>query len=203
MPCSRPTLRYFPSVIHSKWRLKAGVGRLRSVAIAGSVEQILRVDHAGERGAICIYQSQLAVARVIYPSCVEQLAEMLSHEIDHFYRFDAILKERGIRQCHALAFWALGGWALGIITALCGQRGIWVCTAAVENTVNAHLEHQVEFLKGCDSEAFEAVQAIRSDEEAHEQHANERLGNAVGPYKLLWWFVAGSTSFAIWLSTRL
>jgi 3-demethoxyubiquinol 3-hydroxylase len=168
-----------------------------------SVAQIVRVDHAGECGAIAIYKSQIAVSRWLHPSCVEQLLEMLGHEQRHFQTFDTILKARGIRHCYALPFWSLGGWLLGTFTALIGQRAIWVCTAAIENTVNAHLEHQVEVLTREDVEVLAAVESIRRDEEAHEEHAVANGGEARGLYRVLRWIIRGATSFAIWLSTKL
>jgi 3-demethoxyubiquinol 3-hydroxylase len=173
------------------------------MAAIGSPDQVLRVNHAGERGAICIYQSQLAISRLLHPSCVEPLTEMLGHERQHYQRFDSILKARGIRHCHALALWALGGWLLGGFTALLGRRAIWVCTAAIENTVNAHLEHQVAFLRGKDEEILAAVEAIRRDEEAHEHHARGSGGEAGGLYVVLRWIIGAATGFAIWLSTKL
>jgi len=92
---------------------------------------------------------------------------------------------------------------LGLCTALCGPRAIWVCTAAIENTVNAHLEHQVAFLRGADDEVLSAVESIRKDEESHEAHAAAHGGRATGPYVVLRWLIVGATSLAIWLSTKL
>lgn len=170
---------------------------------SGSVEQILRVNHAGERGAICIYRSQVAVSRLFYPVCVAALTEMLSHEERHYQTFDAILKTRGIRPCHALALWAVGGWILGAMTALLGEHAIWACTAAIEQTVNNHLVSQITFLQSNDAEVLSAVESIRRDEQAHEDHANRSGGQGGGTLVILRWFIASATSFAIWLSTKL
>jgi ubiquinone biosynthesis monooxygenase Coq7 len=161
------------------------------------------VDHAGERGAICIYKSQIAVSRIFHPTCVDALVAMLAHEQRHFATFEDLLKARGIRHCHALTFWAFGGWALGSFTALLGQRAIWTCTAAIENTVNGHLEHQVEVLRISDPEVLAAVESIRRDEKEHEDHAVQNGGDGRGLFGLLHWLVRGVTSFAIWLSTKL
>jgi ubiquinone biosynthesis monooxygenase Coq7 len=169
----------------------------------GTVDQILRVDHAGERGAICIYRAQISVARILHPQCVPALTEMLAHERRHFQTFDALIRTRGIRHCYALSFWAVGGLILGTITALIGQRAIWVCTSAIENTVNDHLRHQLALLAEIDPEALAAVQSIRRDEEAHEGHAVAQGGRSGGLYRVLHIFVSGTTSFAIWLSTKL
>jgi 3-demethoxyubiquinol 3-hydroxylase len=168
-----------------------------------TVEHILRVDHAGECGAIRIYRSQIAVARVLHPSCVSALQRMLEHELRHFQTFDSMLKQRNVRPCHALPLWMMGGWVLGTATAVLGEKAIWVCTAAIENTVNQHLDHQVEVLAASDQEALAAVQSIRRDEEEHEGHAVENGGEGRGLYQLLRWLVKGATSLAISLSTKL
>jgi ubiquinone biosynthesis monooxygenase Coq7 len=97
----------------------------------------------------------------------------------------------------------VGGWILGTVTSLLGERAIWVCTAAIESTVNQHLDHQVAVLANSDPEALAAVESIRRDEEQHENYAVENGGEAPGLYRALRWIVKGATSLAIWLSTKL
>jgi 3-demethoxyubiquinol 3-hydroxylase len=173
------------------------------VATVHTVDQILRVDHAGECGAIRIYRSQIAIARFLHPECVSDLGRMLEHELCHFRTFDLLLKSRGIRSCYALPLWMIGGSVLGCFTALLGKRAIWVCTAAIENTVNQHLDHQVALLSTIDPEALAAVESIRRDEAEHEDHAVKNGGAARGLYRPLRWLVKGATGLAIWLSTKL
>lgn len=173
------------------------------MAVVQTVDQILRVDHAGECGAINIYRSQIAVARLLHPDVVDDLGRMLEHELRHFQTFDSLLKTRGVRPCYALPLWMVGGWLLGASTALLGKKAIWVCTAAIENTVNQHLDHQVAVLSTSDAEALAAVESIRRDEEEHEDHAVKHGGEGRGLYRVLRWFVKGATALAIWLSTKL
>jgi len=173
------------------------------MATAQKVDQILRVDHAGECGAIRIYRSQIAIARILHPGCVRELSRMLEHELRHFQTFDSLLRTRGIRPCYALPLWMIGGWILGSFTALLGRKAIWVCTAAIENTVNQHLDHQVAVLSAADPETLAAVESIRRDEEEHEEHAIINGGEGRGLYRGLRWLVKGSTGLAIWLSTKL
>lgn len=166
------------------------------------VERILRVDHAGEFGAINIYRSQLFIARYLYKDIVCKLEEMLAHEKQHFQTFDSILKKRGIRHCYALYFWALGGAILGLLTALAGRNAIWVCTDSIESTVLHHLDWQLEFLENNDPEVHEAVQSIKADEEEH-QEFGQNHGSKSPIYRPVFWVVRKSTEFAIWLSTKL
>ena len=92
---------------------------------------------------------------------------------------------------------------LGSFTAILGKRAIWVCTAAIENTVNQHLDHQVATLSTTDPEALAAVESIRRDEEEHEDHALKHGGEGRGLYRALRVLVKGATGLAIWLSTKL
>jgi ubiquinone biosynthesis monooxygenase Coq7 len=111
------------------------------------VDRIIRVDHAGELGAIQIYNAQILVSRVLQRDIVPRLEDMLRHEREHFERFDQLLKKRNIRHCYALAIWATGGFILGALTGLLGRNAIWVCTNSIETMVLHHLEWQWHSLK--------------------------------------------------------
>ena len=166
------------------------------------VERILRVNHAGEYGAINIYKAQLFVARLSYKEIVPQLEEMLSHEKVHFSTFNKILVARSIRRCYAIHFWAFGGFSLGLFTALIGRNAIWVCTNSIESTVLHHLEWQLEFLSKNDSEVHQAVLSIKADEEAHQEFGQTNGKNSL-VYKPIFYIVRSATEFAIWLSAKL
>lgn len=166
------------------------------------VERIIRVDHAGERGAIGIYSAQLFVARFLFRDLVPDLQKMLCHEREHFCTFNRLLEKRGIRHCYGLAFWASGGAILGTITALLGRNAIWVCTNSIETTVLHHLQWQLAFLKANDEEAYAAVLSIKKDEELH-QNMSQNNGTDSVVERPLFWVVQRSTQFAIWLSTKL
>lgn len=166
------------------------------------VERILRVDHAGEYGAIHIYKAQLFIARLFYQDIVWQLEEILAHEIVHLRTFNTILVARSIRRCYAIHLWALGGFLLGLFTALLGRNAIWVCTNSIESTVLQHLEWQLEFLSNNDLEVYAAVLGIKADEEAHQKcaHAN---GKSSLIYRPIFYMVKRITEWAIGLFTRL
>jgi ubiquinone biosynthesis monooxygenase Coq7 len=166
------------------------------------VERIIRVDHAGEYGAIQIYSAQLMISRLFYKDIVPKLEEMLTHEKQHFQTFDTLLKARGVRHCYALRLWAFGGFMLGLFTALLGRNAIWVCTNSIESTVLHHLEWQLSFLNEHDQEAHDAVLSIKADEEAH-QEFGQNNGTESFIYKPIFWIVRKSTETAIWLSTKL
>lgn len=168
-----------------------------------AAENILKVNHAGEYGAAQIYAAQIAVNRLFGGQCVSQLEHMRAHEVEHFLIFDALAKNRNGRTCHALWLWALGGYILGFITALFGEKGIWSCTIAVERNVFIHLEHQLDWTRENDPELFKAVERIIEDEASHRDEAFEQRGSARLIDKLLEAIVGASTNFAIWLSHKL
>lgn len=166
------------------------------------VERILRVDHAGEFGAIHIYRAQIAVSRWFYRDITAKLEEMLAHEIEHFRRFDSILKARRVRHCYALRIWQAGGALVGFVTAVLGRNAIWVCTDSIESTVLHHLEWQLGFLRQHDAEVHAAVLSIQGDEEAH-RNFGQTHGVRSPLYAPVFWIVRRSTEIAIWLSTKL
>ena len=47
------------------------------------IRRILRVNHAGEHGAVSIYSSQLRRAEHRFPALVPWLARTLEHEEEH------------------------------------------------------------------------------------------------------------------------
>ena len=166
------------------------------------IERILRVDHAGEYGAINIYTAQLIIARILYKDIVPTLEEMIIYERRHFETFNNLLISRSIRHCYALRLWAFGGFSLGLITALIGRNAIWICTDSVETTVLDHLDGQLEFLHKHDSVAYEAALSIKADEESHQDFGHSHSTESL-IYKPLFFTVQKSTELAIWLSTKL
>jgi ubiquinone biosynthesis monooxygenase Coq7 len=166
-----------------------------------TVRRILKVNHAGEHGAIRIYGAQIAVARWLYPDIVDELAEMRNHEIEHRRIFREAMPPRGARPCRVMTFWGLGGSVLGLITALMGRKSIWTCTAAVEAAVHRHLDDQLHFLTHRDREVHAAILAIREEELSHLRAAEKHAGSPTFFGGVLHRIVASSTNAVIWLST--
>jgi 3-demethoxyubiquinol 3-hydroxylase len=166
------------------------------------IEHILRLDQAGEYGAIRIYSAQLLIARLFYKDIVTQLEEMISHEKEHYQIFNNLLVARGMRPFRSIQFWAIGGFAMGLATAILGRKAIWICTDAVETTVLDHLEWQLAFLEQHDLEAHAAVLSIVADEESHQQFGQDNGRNSF-LYKPIYFLVKRSTEFAIWVSAKL
>ncbi len=175
--------------------------KLLSVPDALTIARIVRVNHAGEFGAIRIYSAQILVSGWFWPDCVPALSEMLEDERRHCALFREAMPIRKSRPCRVMRFWSYGGWLLGFLTALVGRQGIWACTAAVEAAVHRHLDDQLYFLKGRDPELSGIVLSIREEEIAHLRYAEERLVSPNAVHRSLRFAISAATDSLIWLST--
>lgn len=163
---------------------------------------ILRVNHAGENGAVHIYAGQIATARFFAPHLLSTLKDFKSHEENHRRIFEAQLTKRNVSRCLSFHMCALGGYVLGFITGLCGEQAIAATTVAVEKVVLTHLEKQIKALEGIDSEAVKAIQEIIDDERHHHNKAAEYLRPQHWWNKILYPVVSGSTEAVIWIGMR-
>ena len=166
-------------------------------------DRVMKVDHAGEQGAICIYRVQRWIAHLVAPSLVPELAESQAHEERHRAVFAAELSRRGVSRCRSYWLCAVGGTALGIATAPFGRRAIAATTVAVEQVVLRHLDAQRTALRGLDAEAAAAVDDIAGEEREHHDTAMRTLGRPSGPLRMLMAVVSASTEVVIWLGMRL
>lgn len=107
--------------------------------------QIIRVNHAGEYGAKRIYQGQIRYTKDLIDK--KLLISMLQHEQVHLDYFTNQLKTRSIRPTLFLPLWHYGGYALGAISAMCGTKTAMLVTEAVENVIENHYNHQLNYLK--------------------------------------------------------
>ena len=134
-----------------------------------TIRRILKVNHAGEFGAIRIYGAQIAMARRLFPDIVPSLEEMHDDEIDHCRQFLEAMPPRSAKPCRIMSLWSLGGNVLGFLTALGGRNTVWICTEAVESAVHRHLEDQLTFLAARDPDLHALIAAIQEQELAHLQ----------------------------------
>jgi len=163
---------------------------------------MLKVDHAGEFGAISIYTGQLAMARLFARDLVPELVEFRSHERRHRAIFAAELSSRGVSRCRSYWLCGLGGLALGVLTGLLGRSAIAATTVAVESVVLRHLEDQLVQLEGRDAPAVLAISAIVEDERAHHDQAATHVSQESFVYRMLEPTVSAATEAVIWLGMR-
>ncbi|NTF07534.1 demethoxyubiquinone hydroxylase family protein [Agrobacterium rubi] len=178
-----------------------GIGATNTRDPELTVRRILKVNHAGEFGAIRIYGAQIFVARWLFPDIVSKLEEMRDDEIDHCRLFREAMPARSARPCRVMSLWSLGGFVLGFLTALCGRNTIWICTEAVESTVHQHLEDQLKFLRSRDPALHKLILSIQEQELAHLTEAENNQNSEGIMRAVLLPIICGLTDLMIWLST--
>ena len=166
-------------------------------------DRILKVNHAGEHGAVSIYSGQILTARLTAPSLVAELCEFRSHERNHRAIFLAELQRRRLPRCRSYWLCAIGGYTLGVITGLFGRRAIAATTVAVESVVLKHLAQQVRDLQGEDMAAVAAISAIIDEEKLHHDQSASHLSSGHFWPKLISPVVAFSTEAVIWAGMRI
>lgn len=165
--------------------------------------RILKVNHAGENGAIHIYLGQLQMARWTAPSMLGQLRQFRAHEEEHRAIFGEEMARRGTRRCRSYWLCAAGGYVLGLVTGLGGAQAIAATTYAVEHVVLQHLRHQLATLNGHDEAACAAIARIIEDEQQHHDQSAVRMGQSRFWRRTLIPVVNWSTASVIWLGMRL
>jgi len=152
------------------------------------LEEMIRVDHAGEHGAVRIYDGQLAVFDKI-PG-MEETAELIRHmaaqEEEHLTHFDGLIVEKDIRPTAFGPLWDVAGFTLGAVTALMGKKAAMACTAAVETEIDAHYAAQLDELEnGADDDLRATIEKFRADEAAHRDTAMENGAEETPGYEVM------------------
>ena len=111
-----------------------------------TLEEIIRVDHAGERGAIKIYEGQLLALKTFKQDeeLKRKIEDMREHEKEHYEFFDKEIQKRNIKPTRLLPLWDLMGITLGFGTAMMGKKAAMLCTASVEEVIDGHYKAQHE-----------------------------------------------------------
>jgi ubiquinone biosynthesis monooxygenase Coq7 len=179
------------------------------IAAAGSaadIESMIRVDHAGEYGAVRIYQGQLAVLkrRKDTQHSVATIEHMAEQEQRHLKAFDALVNARKVRPTALEPLWRIAGFALGAATAALGEKAAFACTAAVEEVIDAHYAAQIAALESGQDPALKAtVEDFRADEAQHRDTAMLEGAEQAPGYRLLSETIKAGCRIAIKLSERI
>ena len=163
--------------------------------------RILKVDHAGERGAIAIYQAQLAFSRFWPESTCAFLRDALRHEREHAVKFHEAMNERAVKPCGGTFLWVFGGYCLGLLSVLGGLRGVIACTSAIERAVHGHLDEQITYLRGRDDPLADMIVTIQAEEVAHMREGEAGFDPNCATAGVFTSFVSTATEALIWLAT--
>ena len=169
------------------------------------LEEFIRVDHAGERGAIKIYEGQLLALNTIYKdeSLKKTILEMREHEKEHCEFFESEIKKREIKPTKFLPLWDLLGVGLGFGTTLLGKKAAMLCTASVEEVIDKHYQDQIDQLQEDEKELRKKIIKFREDEIHHKDIAYEEGASKKGIYSILDKVIKTGSKIAIRISEKI
>jgi ubiquinone biosynthesis monooxygenase Coq7 len=176
------------------------------------LQEIIRVDHAGEMGAKVIYAGQIAALKLKKDHETLKIVEHMKEQEDvHFDYFDEKMRQKKVRPTVMQPVWKVGGFALGFVTAMLDKKAAMACTTAVEETIDLHYQEQIaeiseEMEKGENPELVELkskIEKFREEELEHRDIGYENNAEDLVCFKGFSRFVKGLTGFAIKVSKRI
>ena len=169
------------------------------------VEEFIRVDHAGERGAIKIYEGQLLALNTIIKNdeLKKKIEEMQVHEKEHCDYFEKEIKKRNIKPTKFLPLWDLLGVGLGFGSAIIGKKATMLCTASVEEVIDQHYQNQINQLKNDEKELKNKIVKFRNDELQHKDIAYEEGATKRGFYSIMDKIIKTGSKIAIGISEKI
>ena len=169
------------------------------------VEEFIRVDHAGERGAIKIYEGQLLALNTLIKdeNLKKIIEEMKVHEKEHCDFFEKEIEKRKIQPTKLLPLWDLLGIGLGFGSTLLGKKAAMLCTASVEEVIDKHYLDQINQLESDEKILKENIIKFRQDELNHKDIAYEKGATKQGPYFILDKIIKLGSKIAINISEKI
>ena len=169
------------------------------------VEEFIRVDHAGERGAVKIYEGQLLALSTIIKndSLKKTIEDMKEHEIEHCQFFEREIKKRNIKPTKFLPLWDLLGVGLGFGSTLLGKKAAMLCTASVEEVIDEHYLNQIHQLGPEEKELKKKIIKFRQDEIDHKDIAYQEGASKKGLYSIMDKLIKTGSKIAINISEKI
>ena len=169
------------------------------------IEEFIRVDHAGERGAVKIYEGQLLALNTIVKddNLKKKIEEMKIHEKEHCEFFDTEIKKRKIKPTKFLPLWDLLGVSLGFGSTLLGRKAAMLCTASVEEVIDKHYLDQINQLGPEEKELKKKITKFREDELHHKDIAYKEGASKKGFYSIMDKIIKTGSKIAINISEKI
>tara|TARA_B100000401_G_C52714334_1_gene675406 strand:+ start:508 stop:1041 length:534 start_codon:yes stop_codon:yes gene_type:complete len=170
-----------------------------------TLEEIIRVDHAGERGAIKIYEGQLLALNTFKKNekLKKLIEDMKEHEREHFEYFDKEIQRRKIKPTVFLPIWDLLGVTLGFGTTILGEKAAMLCTASVEEVIDDHYKNQLDKLGDDEENLKKSITKFRQDEIDHKNIAYDKGATKSGLYSVLDKIIQTTSKVAIKVSEKI
>ncbi len=169
------------------------------------IEEFIRVDHAGERGAVKIYEGQLLALNTLVKDekLKKTIEEMKIHEKEHCEFFESEIKKRNIKPTKFLPLWDLLGVSLGFGSTLLGKKAAMLCTASVEEVIDKHYQSQIDQLEKNENELKRKIIKFREDELHHKDIAYKKGATKKGCYSILDKIIKTGSKIAISISEKI
>ena len=169
------------------------------------VEEFIRVDHAGERGAVKIYEGQLLALNTLVKdeNLKKIIEEMKVHEKEHCDFFEKEIKKRNIKPTKFLPLWDLLGVGLGFGSTILGKKAAMLCTASVEEVIDEHYQNQINHLGSEEKELKKNIIKFREDELHHKDIAYEKGATKEGLYSIFDKLIKTGSKIAIRISEKI
>jgi ubiquinone biosynthesis monooxygenase Coq7 len=169
------------------------------------VEKFIRVDHAGERGAIKIYEGQLLALNTFIKDddLKKKIEEMKVHEKEHCDYFENEIIKRNIKPTKFLPLWDILGVSLGFGSTILGKKAAMLCTASVEEVIDEHYSDQIKQLEGDEKKLKEKIIKFREDELNHKDIAYKEGATKKGIYSILDKIIKTGSKIAINISEKI
>ena len=169
------------------------------------LEEFIRVDHAGERGAIKIYEGQLLALNTLVKNeeLKKTIYEMKKHEEEHSNFFELEIKKRNINPTKFLPLWDLLGLGLGFGSTIMGTKAAMLCTASVEEVIDEHYKNQINQLKSDEKKLKQVISKFRNDELHHKDIAYEKGATKEGIYSIIDKIIKTGSKVAIKISEKI
>ena len=168
------------------------------------LEEYIRVDHAGERGAIKIYEGQLLALNTFNKDekLKKLVEEMKIHEEEHSDFFEKEINKRRIKPTRFLKLWDLLGIGLGFGSTILGKKAAMLCTASVEEVIDKHYQNQIDNIGDDEIELKKKIIKFREDELHHKDIAFEEGASKDGFYRVLDEIIKTGSKIAIKISEK-
>ena len=169
------------------------------------VEEFIRVDHAGERGAVKIYEGQLLALNTLVKneSLKKTIEEMKVHEMEHCQFFENEIRKRNIKPTKFLPLWDLLGVGLGFGSTILGKKAAMLCTASVEEVIDKHYQDQIDQLQSDENDLKSKIIKFREDELHHKDIAYEQGASKKGLYSIMDKIIKTGSKIAINISEKI
>tara|TARA_B100000003_G_scaffold202327_1_gene211455 strand:+ start:1088 stop:1618 length:531 start_codon:yes stop_codon:yes gene_type:complete len=169
------------------------------------VEEFIRVDHAGERGAVKIYEGQLLALNTLVKDegLKKTIEEMKIHEKEHCEYFETEIKKRKIEPTKFLPLWDLLGVGLGFGSTLLGKKAAMLCTASVEEVIDEHYQNQINQLDSSEKDLKKKIIKFREDELHHKDIAYDKGATKKGLYSIMDKIIKTGSRVAINISEKI